>query len=200
MGSSTVSGLAFLLFAAGVLVYAVILYNGLVRLRNANDRACANFDVLLTQRHDEMPNLVETVQGYMKHEQRTLLAVTEARSAAMSASGIGQKAVAELKVTSALRELFAVAENYPQVKANENFLELQKRITELEKRIADRREFFNDDIARYNTRIGQIPDVFVATIMELKPREMFRVAPEDRRQAEAEFGGGSARVGKTSSL
>jgi LemA protein len=191
MGSSMVSGIAFFLFAAGILVYAIILYNGLVRLRNENDRAWANIDVLLKQRHDEIPNLVETVKGYMQHEQRTLLAVTQARSASMSASGIGQKALAELQVTSALRGLFAVAENYPQLKANENFLDLQKRITELEERIADRREFFNDDVACYNTRIGQIPDVFVATIMELRPREMFRVTVEDRKPLEVDFGGGS---------
>lgn len=199
MGSTMVSGLAFLLFAAGVLVYAVILYNGLVRLRNENDRAWANIDVLLKQRHDEIPNLVETVKGYMQHEQQTLLAVTVARSASMSASGIGQKALAEFQVTSALRGLFAVAENYPQLKANENFLQLQKRITELEERIADRREFFNDDVACYNTRIGQIPDVFVATIMELKPRELFKVAPEDRKQVEVEFDGGTA-PGTTSKI
>ena len=189
MDSSMVSGLAFLLFVAGVLIYAVILYNGLVRLRNENDRAWANIDVLLKQRHDEIPNLVETVKGYMQHEQQTLLAVTKARSASMSASSIPQKAIAELQVTSALRGLFAVAENYPQLKANENFLKLQNRITELEERIADRREFFNDDVNTYNTRIAQIPDVFVASFMELKPREMFKVSDEDRRQVEVSFQG-----------
>ena len=189
MDSSMVSGLAFLLFVVGVLIYAVILYNGLVRLRNENDRAWANIDVLLKQRHDEIPNLVETVKGYMQHEQQTLLAVTQARSASMSASSIPQKAVAELQVTSALRGLFAVAENYPQLKANENFLKLQNRITELEERIADRREFFNDDVNTYNTRIAQIPDVFVASFMELKPREMFKVSDEDRRQVEVSFQG-----------
>jgi len=192
MDSSMVSGLAFLLFVVGVLIYAVILYNGLVRLRNENDRAWANIDVLLKQRHDEIPNLVETVKGYMQHEQQTLLAVTQARSASMSASGIPQKAVAELQVTSALRGLFAVAENYPQLKANENFLKLQNRITELEDRIADRREFFNDDVNTYNTRIGQIPDVFVASFMALKPREMFKVSDEDRRQVEVKFAGTGA--------
>jgi LemA protein len=187
MGGSMVSGLAFFLFIAGALTYAVILYNGLVRLRNENDRAWANIDVLLKQRHDEIPNLVETVKGYMQHEQLTLLAVTQARAASMNAAGIGQKAVAELQVGSALRGLFAVAENYPQLKANENFLKLQTRITELEERIADRREFFNDDVNTYNTRIGQIPDVFVATLMGLKRREMFKVSEEDRRQVEVSF-------------
>ena len=192
MDSSMVSSLAFLLFVAGVLIYAVILYNGLVRLRNENDRAWANIDVLLKQRHDEIPNLVETVKGYMQHEQRTLLAVTQARSASMSASSIPQKAVAELQVTGALRGLFAVAENYPQLKANENFLKLQNRITELEERLADRREFFNDDVNTYNTRIGQIPDVFVASFMALKPREMFKVSDEDRKQVEVKFAGTGA--------
>ena len=192
MGGSIITGLAFFLFAAGGLIYAVILYNGLVRLRNENDRAWANIDVLLKQRHDEIPNLVETVKGYMQHEQQTLLAVTEARASSMSASSVGQKAVADLQVASALRGLFAVAENYPQLKANQNFLQLQNRITELEERIADRREFFNDDVNTYNTRIGQIPEVFVASFMALKPRQMFQVSDEDRKLVEVRFQGQGA--------
>jgi LemA protein len=192
MDGSVVEAAAFLLFAVGVLVYTVILYNGLVRLRNDNDRAWANIDVLLKQRHDEIPNLVETVKGYMQHEQQTLLAVTQARSASMNAASIGQKAQADLLMTGALRGLFAVAENYPQLKANENFLKLQTRITELEERIADRREFFNDDVNTYNTRIGQIPEVFVASFMSLKPRSMFQVSYEDRRLVEVKFQGQSA--------
>ncbi|HEY3615908.1 MAG TPA: LemA family protein [Candidatus Sulfotelmatobacter sp.] len=190
MDSSALTGLAFFLFVTGVLIYTVILYNGLVRLRNENDRAWANIDVLLKQRHDEIPNLVETVKGYMQHEQQTLLAVTEARSASMGAASIGQKAVADLQVTSALRGLFAVAENYPQLKANQNFLKLQTRITELEERIADRREFFNDDVNTYNTRIGQIPEVFVASFMGLKRREMFKVSDEDRKLVDVKFASG----------
>ena len=192
MDSSIITSLAFFLFVAGVLIYAVILYNGLVRLRNENDRAWANIDVLLKQRHDEIPNLVETVKGYMQHEQQTLLAVTQARAASVNAASIGQKAVADLQMVSALHGLFAVAESYPQLKANENFLKLQTRITELEERIADRREFFNDDVTTYNTRIGQIPDVFVASFMNLKPRQMFKVSDEDRRQVEVSFPGKSA--------
>jgi LemA protein len=187
MGNSIITSLAFFLFVAGVLTYAVILYNGLVRLRNENDRAFANIDVLLKQRHDEIPNLVETVKGYMQHEQQTLLAVTQARAASMNAASINQKAIADLKLANALRGLFAVAENYPQLKANENFLKLQNRISELEDHIADRREFFNDDVNTYNTRIGQIPDVFVASFMNLKPRAMFKVSDEDRRQVEVSF-------------
>jgi LemA protein len=187
MGAPIIQGAMLLLFAAGVLVYTVMLYNELVRLRNDNDRAWANIDVLLKQRHDEIPNLVETVKGYMQHEQQILLAVTQARSASMNAASIRQKAQADLLMTGALRGLFAVAENYPQLKANENFLKLQTRISELEERIADRREFFNDDVNTYNTRIGQIPYVFVASFMSLKPRSMFQVSDEDRRQVEVRF-------------
>jgi len=192
MDSSIITGLAFFLFVAGVLIYTVILYNGLVRLRNENDRAWANIDVLLKQRHDEIPNLVETVKGYMQHEQQTLLAVTLARTASMNAASVGQKAVADLRMASALRGLFAVAENYPQLKANENFLKLQSRISELEERIADRREFFNDDVNSYNTRIAQIPDVFVASFMSLKPRAFFKVSEEDSKLVEVSFQGNSA--------
>jgi LemA protein len=187
MGSSIITGFTVLLFAVGILLYAIILYNSLVRLRNENDRAWANIDVLMKQRHDEIPNLLETVQGYMQHEQQTLVAVTQARAASMNAASIGQKALADLKMASALRGLFAVAENYPQLKANENFLKLQNRISELEERIADRREFFNDDVNTYNTRIGQIPEVFVASFLNLKPRQMFKVSDEDRRKIEVKF-------------
>jgi LemA protein len=182
MGVSILAGLFVFLFIAGVLIYVVILYNELVRLKNDNDRAWANIDVLLKQRHDEIPNLVETVKGYMQHEQQTLLAVTQARAASMNASSIGQKAQADLMMASALRGLFAVAENYPQLRANENFLRLQNRISELEERIADRREFFNDDVNTYNTRIAQLPEVFLASFMGLKPRELFRVSDEERRR------------------
>lgn len=184
-----VTSAAMLIAVVGLLTYAVILYNGLVRLKNDIDRAWANIDVLLKQRHDEVPNLVETVKGYMQHEQQTLLAVAQARAAGMNAANLGQKATADLMMSGALRGLFAVAERYPELKANENFLKLQSRITELEERIADRREFFNDDVNSYNTRIGQIPDVFIAGFMNLKPREFFKVSDEDRRQVQVKFQG-----------
>jgi len=182
-----ITGSAFFLFVVGVAFYIVILYNELVRLRNDNDRAFANIDVLLKQRHDEIPNLVETVKGYMKHEQQTLTAITQARAASMNAASIGQKAQADAMMTGALRGLFAVAENYPQLKANDNFLKLQTRISELEERIADRREFFNDDVNTYNTRISQVPEVFVASYMSLKPRGLFQVSEDDRKLVEVKF-------------
>jgi LemA protein len=187
MGASVMTTLLILFVAGGVVIYLVIIYNELVRLRNDNDRAWANIDVLLKQRHDEIPNLVETVKGYMQHERETLLAVTQARADSVSAATIGQKAQADVLVTSALRGLFAVAEGYPQLKANDNFLKLQNRISELEERIADRREFFNDDVNTYNTRIRQIPDVFLARMMSLQPRQMFKVSDEDRRTLSVTF-------------
>ncbi|HEX6502375.1 MAG TPA: LemA family protein [Terriglobales bacterium] len=184
---SILTGLLVFLVISGLFIYAVIIYNELVRLRNDNDRAWANIDVLLKQRHDEIPNLVETVKGYMQHERQVLENVTQARASAISAVTVAQKAQADLLMTGALRGLFAVAENYPQLRANENFLKLQNRISELEERIADRREFFNDDVNTYNTRIRQIPDVFLANFMSLKPREMFKVSDDERRQVEVKL-------------
>src|ERR1700690_1158310 len=137
----------------GVLIYTAILYNGLVRLQNEIGRAWANIDVLLKQRHDEILNLVACVKGYMDHERRGLEAVTLARSASVDATSAPQKAEAELALTRVLRSLFAVAERYPELKADQNFRALQNRISDLEERIADRREFFNDDVTTYNTRI-----------------------------------------------
>src|SRR5258707_12728475 len=187
MDSGIVTEAAFLLLMVGVASYVVILYNELVRLRNDNDRAWARIDVLLKQSHDEIPNLVETVKGYMQHEQQTLVAVTQARAASMNAASVRQKAQADLNMTGALRGLFAVAENYPQLRANENFLKLQNRISELEERIADRRELFEDDVNTYNTRIGQLPEVFLASLMGLKPREFFKVSDEDRKLVEVKL-------------
>lgn len=143
---------------------------------------------MLKQRRDEVPNLVETVKGDMQHERQTLEAVTPARSASLSAASVGQKAQADLMMTAALRGLFVVAENDPQLKANDNLLHLQNRISELEERIADR-EFFNDEVNTYNTRMAQLPEVFLATLMALKPRECFQVSEEDRKQVEVKLTG-----------
>lgn len=187
MGFSILAGLVIFLVGTGLLVYIVIIYNGLVRLRNDIDKAWANIDVLLKQRHDELPNLVATCKGYMQYEQQTLERVTQARTAYIRAATVGEKAQADLLTTGALRGLFAVAENYPDLKANNNFLQLQKRISELEDMIADRREFFNDDVNTYNVRIQQLPDVIIASMMKLPHREMFKVSDDDRRQVEIDL-------------
>jgi LemA protein len=189
---SVLTAAAIGLFGVGLVTYAVILYNELVRLRNDNDRALANIDVLLKQRHDEVPNLVAAVKGYMEHERQTLETVAQARTASLAAASIPQKARADLLLTGALHSLFAVAERYPVLKASQNFLALQNRISELEERIADRREFFNDDVNTYNTRIAQIPEVFLARFMELKPRQLFQVSDQDRQQVEVRLAQGAA--------
>jgi LemA protein len=175
------------LFVAGGAIYAVVLYNELIHLKVENDRAFANIDVLLKQRHDEIPNLVASVKGYMDHERQTLEAVTLARTASIGAASIPQKAQADLRLSGALHTLFAVAERYPNLKANRNFLALQKRISELEDRIADRREFFNDDVASYNTRIAQVPEVVLARQMKLRPRQLFQVSDQERQQVEVKL-------------
>ncbi len=184
IGLTILVGLVIFLFVVGIIIYFITIYNSLVRLRNNIAKSWANIDVLLKQRHDELPKLVETCKGYMQYEQRTFQLITEARSAFMRATSVTQKAQADTFITGALKTLFAVAENYPDLKANNNFLQLQKRISELEERIADRREFFNDTTNTFNIRIQQLPDVFIAKMLSLQRRELFRVSEEDRRDVE----------------
>jgi len=180
--------LAFLFAMVGIAVYVVMIFNGLIALKNDVAKAWANIDILLKQRHDELPRLVEVCKGYMNYEQDTLLKVTQARSQYQQAISVDQKAHADQTTTVALRGLFAVAEKYPQLKANENFIKLQNRITELENEIADRREFYNDSVATLNTRIQQMPDTFIAAFMNLTPRPMFKVDEADRAAVNMSFG------------
>jgi len=186
-GLSILIGLVVILFGLGLLIYFITIYNSLVRLRNDIDKAWANIDVLLKQRHDELPKLIETCKGYMQYEQKTLQAITEARTAFLKASTVGEKAQADNMISGALKSLFAVSENYPELKANNNFMQLQHRISELEEMLADRREFFNDDVNTYNIRIQQLPDVFVAGLMSLQRKALFKVAEEDRRDVEVKL-------------
>ncbi|MGA2632505.1 MAG: LemA family protein, partial [Terriglobia bacterium] len=179
--------LVVVLFVVGIFIYFITIYNSLVRLRNDIDKAWSNIDVLLKQRHDELPKLIETCKGYMQYEQKTFQLVTEARTAFLRAGSVAEKAQADNMMTGALKTLFAVAENYPDLKANNNFMQLQGRISELEERIADRREFFNDDVNTYNIRIQQLPDVFVAKLLSLQRRDLFKVSEEDRRDVEVKL-------------
>jgi len=187
IGVSILIGLVVILIAAGIVIYLITIYNSLVRLRNDMDKAWANIDVLLKQRHDELPKLIETCKGYMQYEQKTFQLITEARTSFMKANTVAEKAQADNMISGALKSLFAVSENYPDLKANNNFLQLQKRISELEERIADRREFFNDDVNTYNIRIQQLPDVFVAKMLSLQRRDLFKVSEEDRRDVEVKL-------------
>jgi LemA protein len=187
MGLAILIGLVIILFAVGIFVYLITIYNSLVRLKNDIDKAWANIDVLLKQRHDELPKLIGTCKGYMQYEQQTFQLITEARTAFMKAGSVTEKAQADNMISGALKSLFAVSENYPELKANNNFMQLQKRISELEEKIADRREFFNDDVNTYNIRIQQLPDVFLAGLMHLQHRDLFKVTDEDRQDVEVKI-------------
>jgi LemA protein len=187
MGISILIALVVILIVVGLLIYLITIYNSLIRLRNDIDKAWANIDVLLKQRHDELPKLIETCKGYMQYEQKTFLLITEARTAFMKATTVAQKAQADNLITGALKSLFAVSENYPELKANNSFMQFQGRISELEEKIADRREFFNDDVNTYNIRIQQLPDVFIAHMMSLQRKDLFKVTEEDRRDVEVKL-------------
>src|SRR5256712_5756105 len=185
MGYVVLFGLAFT--SIGLLLYVAMLYNGLVALKNDIDKAWANIDVMLKQRHDELAKLLAVCKGYMDYERDTLLKITQARSMYQQAVTVDQKAQADQTMTSALRGFFAVAENYPDLQANNNFMQLQQRITELESQIADRREFYNDSENTFNIRIQQMPDTFVASFMNLKPRPMFQVEDADKADVPMRF-------------
>ncbi len=174
--------ISFLLIA-----YFIGIYNRLVSLKNQVPQAFANIDVLLKQRHDEIPKLVETVKGYAKHERETLENVIKARNMYTNASTIDEKLEANNMITAALRQLFALSERYPELKANENFLTLQRRITEIENSIADRREMYNFAVTAFNTAIQQIPEVFVAKMLNLKPFPLFEAEEEDRKDVKITF-------------
>ena len=171
----------------GLIMYFVGIYNNLVTLKNDIDRSFADIDVVLKQRHDELPKLIDTCKGYMQYEQKTLLAVTEARTAYLRASTPGEKIQADNMVSGALKSLFAVAEKYPDLKANTNFMQLQGRITELEEKIAGQRNRFNEDVNVFNIRIAQIPANFVAGFMRLQPHALFQAAEADREDVKVSF-------------
>jgi len=178
---------ALIFLAAGAIFYFVTIYNGLIVVTRNIDKAWANIDVLLKQRHDEIPKLVKICEGYMQYERETLEKITAARTACIQAKSVGESSQAEGGLSRSLRSLFAVAENYPDLKANQNFTQLQQRVSYLESQIADRREFYNDSVNTYNIRINEFPDLIVAAKMHLQPREMFKVTEEDKKDVEIKF-------------
>lgn len=185
---SSITLFTFGFVVVGALWYVAMMYNGLIALKNDIEKAWANIDVMLKQRHDELPKLLDVCKGYMNYERDTLERITQARSMYQQAVTVDQKAHADLSATTALRGLFAVAENYPDLKANNNFMQLQKRITDLENQIADRREFYNDSVNAFNIRIQQVPDTFVASFMRLTPKPMFKVEESDKADVPMAFG------------
>jgi LemA protein len=180
--------LALMFFViTGLVLYFVSVYNGLIRLSRNIDKAWANIDVLLKQRHDEIPKLISVCEGYMKYERETFEKITAARTACLKAEGVADSARKEGELNGLLKNLFAVAENYPDLKANQNFNQLQQRVSYLESQIADRREFYNDSVNNYNVRIHQIPDMFVAGILHMTDKELFKVSEEDKKDVEIKF-------------
>ncbi len=171
----------------GSVGFFLSIYNSLVEMKNNVGRSWANIDVMLKQRHDELPKLVKVCEAYMQHERAIFDKLSEARGALAAARSVGQRAEAEGQLTRALGQFFAVAENYPDLKANQSFSALQSRISELENSIADRREFYNDSVTLFNTRIQQIPDSWVAGGMNLQPAELFHVSEQDTHDPEIAF-------------
>jgi LemA protein len=175
--------LAIAIVAFVVLIFVVVLYNRLVRLRNRCENAWAQVDVQLKRRHDLIPNLVETVKGYASHERATFEEVTKARTAAQMAQGPAEAAGAENILTQAIGRLFAVAEQYPELRATENFQQLQSQLEDTESKIAVSRQIYNDAVLSYDNALETVPTNMVAGIFRFKPREYFEVADAAAREA-----------------
>ena len=173
-----------------LLLLVALLYNGLVRTRNRVDNAWSQIDVQLKRRYDLIPNLVETVKGYAAHERQTLEAVTNARSNAINAQesgNVAQQAQAENVLSGALKSLFAVAESYPDLKANQNFLQLQEELTSTEDRIAYARQFYNDSVLNYNNKIQVFPRNLLASTFNFEKRQYFEGEPEATGPVKVQF-------------
>ncbi|MEM4554279.1 MAG: LemA family protein [Candidatus Anstonellaceae archaeon] len=168
-------------------MFFLLTYNHLITLRNRIDNAWSQIDVQLKRRADLVPNLVETIKGYVKHEREIFVEVTRARNAAISAQSISEKAKADNMLSQTLKSLFAVAENYPNLRANENFKLLQEELAGIENKIAYARQFYNDSVLSYNTAIQTIPTNIVAGIFGFTPREFFRATEEERKNVKVQF-------------
>jgi len=177
--------LGFLVFVGLIIVIVVWLvgmYNGLVGLRNAVKNAWSQIDVQLKRRHDLIPNLVETAKGYMKHERETLQAITDARSRAMGAGSVGEKAQAESALSGAISKFMLVVENYPDLKANQNFLALQEELTSTENKIAFSRQAYNDAVMTYNNKTQMFPSNIIAGMFNFQASEFFQVEDAAERK------------------
>jgi LemA protein len=169
-----------------LVLWIIMIYNGLVAMRQRVNQAFADIDVQTKQRHDLIPNLVETVKGYASHERGTLEAVVQARNAAVTAQsgGVAAQAAAENALSGALRQLFALSEAYPDLKANQNFQQLQSELSDIENKIAAARRFFNNAVQEYNTGIQQFPAVLLAGSLGFTQKEFFDVGAEERKVLE----------------
>lgn len=175
-------GIILLIIVVVAVVAFISMYNALIRLRNQVKNAWSQIDVQLKRRHDLIPNLIETAKGYMKHERQTLENITEARSKAMGADTVGQKAKAEGSLSGAMGKFFLVVENYPDLKANQNFLALQEELTSTENKIAFARQGYNDQVLFFNNKIQVFPSNIIAGMFNFKTQEFFEI--EDQAQKE----------------
>ena len=164
-------------------LWAVAAYNGLVQLRVRSDGAWADISVQLKRRYDLIPNLVETVKGYAAHEQKVFIQVTEARSRAMQAASPKEKEAAEGQLTGTLKSLFAVAENYPQLRANENFMGLQQSLGQVEEAVQGARRYYNAVVRDYNTKVAELPDRLIAQAGGFTPKEFFQLDSAEEAKA-----------------
>lgn len=169
------------------IVIVVLIYNSLIQTRNRTDNAWSQIDVQLKKRANLVPNLVETVKGYVKHERETLESVTKARTAFMNAGNIKEQAEATNMLTGALKSLFAVSENYPDLKANKNFLLLQEELSGIESKIAFARQFYNDSVLRLNNQVQSFPSNIIANMFGFKVREYFEVEEISRKPVAVKF-------------
>ncbi|MFQ5472830.1 MAG: LemA family protein [Dehalococcoidia bacterium] len=185
--------LAVVLAIVALFVFIMVgMYNGLIRSRNRVKEAWSGIDVQLRRRASLIPNLVETVRGYAAHERETFEEVTKARSQLENANGAAESAVANNMLTGALRHLFAVVENYPELQAAENFRELQRELSDIEEKIAFARQFFNANVLSYNNRIQVVPTVFIANMFNFEEEEFFETDEEGRAEVQVDFGTGAA--------
>ncbi len=181
-----------LLIVVLLFVAVGMMYNILVKLREQTDAAWSDIDVQLKRRHDLIPNLVETVKGYASHERDTLEAVIRARQTAISASGPEERAGAENMLTGALKSIFALSEAYPELRANENFRDLQKTLSELEEHIQRARRYYNAVVRDYNTKIRQVPTNVIANAFTFRAREFFEIEEAARETPRVSFDGGAS--------
>jgi LemA protein len=172
---------------AALIIFGVIIYNGLISMKHNISKAWSNIDVLLKQRYDELPKLVKVCEGYMHHERAVLENVTRARSQMEAAGSEKEVVAASNAITTALASLFAVVENYPDLKADRAFRQLQARVSQIEDQIADRRELYNESVNLFNIRIEQFPDVFIAGMMRLMARELWKIDPAHREDVDMTF-------------
>lgn len=177
--------LLVLLFAIiGLVSYFVSIFNGLVRVSRNIEKAWANIDVVLKQRHDEIPKLIKVCEQFAQYERGTLEKVIALRTAAMQAVTVKDKAAKEGELTRALGGIWAVGEAYPELKTNTNIMQLQTRISGLESELADRRELYNDSVNLYNIRIHQLPDMIIANMLGYTDKEMFKVSAEEKKDVD----------------